>query len=96
MPSYTTKIAKSTNIQVRSKDKSFQCYLKPLLKDNLENIKTATNLCLYIGDEEWNKSVPINQLIKLSKEWHGEAISGIYTWSEVRSITKGHLYKIMK
>ena len=77
---------------MRSKDKSFQYSLKPLLKDNLEDIKTAANLCLYIGDEEWNKSVPTYQLIKLSEEWDGEVTSRIYTWSEVRSITKEHLY----
>ena len=69
--------------------------MKPLLKDNLEDIKTTANLCLYIGVEEWNKSVPINQLIKLSEEWDGEVVSLIYTWSEVRSITKEHLYKVM-
>ena len=40
------KIARSPYIQVRTKDNSFQCSLKPLLKDNLNNIKTAANLCL--------------------------------------------------
>ena len=90
------KIARSPYIQVRSKDKSFQCSLKPLLKDNLNDIKIAANLCLFIGDEEWNTSVPITQLIKLSEEWDGEVTSRIYTWSEVRSITKDHLYKVMK
>ena len=90
------KIARSPYIQVRTKDKSFQCSLKPLLKDNLRNIKTAANLCLYIGNKEWNTSLPINQLIKLSEEWDGEVTSRIYIWSEVRSITKEHLYKVMK
>ena len=66
------KIARSPYIQVRSKDKSYQCSLKPLLKDNLNDIKIAANLCLFIGDEEWNTSVPIPQLIKLSSEWDGE------------------------
>ena len=66
------KIARSPYIQVRTKDKSFQCSLKPLLKDNLGDIKTAANLCLYIGDEEWNTSVPITQLIKLAEDWDGE------------------------
>ena len=90
------KISRSPYIQVRSKNKSFQCSLKPLLKDNLNDIKIAANLCLFIGDEEWNTSVPITQLIKLSEEWDGEVTSRIYTWSEVRSITKDHLYKVMK
>ncbi len=62
----------------------------------MDDIKTPANLCLYIGDEEWNTSVPIPQLIKLSSEWDGEITSRIYTWSEVRSITKDHLYKVMK
>ena len=53
------KIARSPYIQVRSKDKSFQSSLKPLNKDNMDDIKAAANLCLYIGDEEWNTSVPI-------------------------------------
>ena len=48
------KIARSPYIQVRSKDKSFQFSLKPLLKDNLNDIKIAANLCLFIGDKEWN------------------------------------------
>ena len=48
------KLARSSYIQVRSKDKSFQSSLKPLLKDNLEDIKTAANLYLYIADKEWN------------------------------------------
>ena len=90
------KITRSPYIQVRSKDKSFQSSLKPLNKDNMDDIKTPANLCLYIGDEEWNTSVPIPQLIKLSSEWDGEFTSRIYTWSEVRSITKDHLYKVMK
>ena len=38
------KIAISPYIQLRSKDKSLQCSLKPLLKDNLNDIKTAANL----------------------------------------------------
>ena len=45
------KVARSPYIQVRSKDKSYQCSLKPLLKDNLNDIKIAANLCLFIGDE---------------------------------------------
>ncbi len=32
------KIARSPYIQVRSQDKSFQCSLKPLLKDNLGDV----------------------------------------------------------
>ncbi len=67
-----------------------------MIKKNLDDIKTAANLCLYIGDEEWNTSVPITQLIKLSEDWDREVTSRIYKWSEVRSITKDHLLKVMK